>query len=191
MGYCTNCGQPTDRPDNICPYCAGESVQQSPFQQQQTGGDNFSVSGVKESRTYWEVIFGDPTIAFNQLFKGGTPENNFDISEYENKFNWGAFLGFLTWLAFNCNFWIALIIGVALGSIPFIGWIAAIALWVYLGFNGNKITYKTRPYGDLENFKKNQKIWSWASLALFAVSLLPLLCFFGAMFLGIIGSILH
>lgn len=220
MGFCINCGSPTDRPDNICPSCAGQSVQQTPFAQQQ-GADNSSTDYVTLSkngtkRDYWTALFDNPMIAFNQIFKGAAPENNFDISEYEKKFNWGAALGGFVWLAFNSNFWFGIlgalavcfasfIVGIVFGIlsfIPFLGPILTllislalfVAIVLYFGLNGNKMTYKTRPYRDLENFKKNQKIWAWAMVGWYALSFLisigSIVAYIG-MILTMVGSSIH
>ena len=56
---------------------------------------------------------------------------------------------------------------------------------IYLGLKGNEIACKTRPYKDLEEFKKNQKIWAWAAPILWLVSFISTFVIFGAaMFMG-------
>lgn len=199
MGYCTNCGQPTDNPDNICSACGGRTVQQSSFDQPQ-GGDNTQVASVNLStngakREYWKATFDEPTIAYEQIFKDRKPENDFDLGEYKKKFNIGACLLTTVWLAFNCNFWFALIfcaILMFISGIPFINLLmfpAGIALMIYFGLKGNEIAWKTRPYRDLEHFNRNQKIWSIAGLiwtGIFLITILvPLLLFGSAIFMSI------
>ena len=204
MGYCTNCGQPTDNPNNICTVCSGQSnVSQSSFEsnnnQRQEYNNNsmpINLNNEQSQREYWKATFDEPTIAYEQLFKDRKPENDFDLGEYRKKFNIGACLLTTTWLAFNCNFWFALIfiaILMFISSIPVINLLmlpGMIALMIYFGLKGNEIAWKTRPYRDLEHFNKNQKIWSIAGLISFGLFLIliliPIILFSSGFLLNII-----
>ena len=195
MGYCVNCGAPTEGNNPVCSSCASLNSSNNSYNQQSSFNqvenlnryDNLiSITKTKPQRTYWRATFDNPSIAYEQVFKDGEPENDFDIGELKGKFNWGACLFNSTWLAFNCNFWLGFFIVPILLSIVstvtmgFGGFFAVIGLMVYLGLKGNEIAWKTRPYKNLEEFKKNQKIWAWVAPVVLVLSFVASCTLFGA-----------
>ena len=186
MGYCVNCGAPTEGNPPVCSSCASlnsannGSNQQSPFNQAEGNLNRYdnvvSLTKTKPQRTYWKAMFDNPSVAYEHVFKDGEPENDFNIGELKGNFNWGACFLNTLWLSFNCNFWIGFVIVpfllfiVNICTLGFGGFFASIGLMIYLGLKGNEIACKTRPYKDLEEFKKNQKIWAWAAPILWLVS---------------------
>ena len=203
MGYCVNCGAPTEGNTPVCSSCASlnsannGSNQQSPFNQAEGNLNRYdnvvSLTKTKPQRDYWKAMLDNPSIAYEQLFKEGEPENDFDLGDIKKKFNIGACFFTTTWLAFNCNIWCAVIFWFALlvvSAIPIVNFLmfpVSIALMVYFGIKGNEIAWKTRPYKNLEHFKKNQKIWAWAvPISFILVVVLAVVCsvVFGAMFMG-------
>ncbi len=196
MGYCVNCGAPTEGNTPVCSSCASLNsannnnvyAQQSPFNQANQFNnqsenlnrydDLTSIVKTRKQRAYWNAMFDSPEISYQQVFKEEEPENDFDLGEYKKKFNIGAFFFTTTWLAFNCNFWGGIIVWFGLLVLSFIpilnlfGFPAGIALMIYCGVKGNEMTWKTRPYRDLDHFKKVQKIWAWAAPIIFFLSML-------------------
>ena len=73
-------------------------------------------------------------------------------------FNWGAFL--LTWIwGIGNNVWISLL--ALLGILPYIGWIAQIAMAIILGLRGSEWAWQSKRWENLEHFRKTQRSWMW------------------------------
>lgn len=120
---------------------------------------------------YWANMFDDPMKAYQRICDNMPPMNpDFDISEYKGKFNWGAFLWGAWWVAFNVNFVLGFIYGIAMSALSWglssmlgcFGSIAMLGVNIFVALYANEITWKTRAYEDKEKFKKVQKIWAWA-----------------------------
>jgi hypothetical protein len=72
--------------------------------------------------------------------------------------NWGAFL--LTWIwGIGNNVWISLL--ALLGILPYIGWIAQIAMAIILGLRGSEWAWQSKRWENLEHFRKTQRSWMW------------------------------
>jgi len=69
-----------------------------------------------------------------------------------NRFNWGALFLTLPWSVVN-EVWIGV-----LCVIPYVGFIIAI----YLGFKGNELAWKAKPWRSFEHFKRHQEAWDKA-----------------------------
>lgn len=140
-----------------------------------------------EQRNYWRAIFGNPFKSYKQAFNKDLPENNFDISKWEKKFNFGAFISPIFWIAWNWNFWVGILFYIIIcimedyifsSTSPIIAIIIFIVFGFLMGFNGNRVAYKTRPYRDLTHFEKSQKMWSWL------LGIAPFILLYSFSFLG-------
>ena len=65
-------------------------------------------------------------------------------------------MGILAWSSFNPST-MANIMNIAVLVLSIY---IPIRFWIWLGQIGNRWTYKTRPYNDLEHFEKVQKQWA-------------------------------
>lgn len=79
------------------------------------------------------------------------------------KFNWGAFgWGWLWGLSNGC---LRKVIGLDIASIvlnmvPYIGWIGALGIKIYLGLHGNEWAYNGRVWYNVKDFHDTQKRWA-------------------------------
>jgi hypothetical protein len=89
-------------------------------------------------------------------------------------FNWGACL--LTWIwSIGMQFWLGLIslpVGLAVGSIPFIGFFLNIGIMVFFGMKGNEWAWQNRKWDSAEQFRATQRVWAIWGVCLFVVIVL-------------------
>ncbi|MBN1690757.1 MAG: hypothetical protein JW901_07030 [Dehalococcoidia bacterium] len=87
--------------------------------------------------------------------------------------SWGGFL--LTWIwGIGNNVWIALI--ALLGLIPYVGWIASLAMSIVLGIKGSEWAWQHKKWESIEHFKKVQRSWAWWGLAILLAYIVIMIC---------------
>ena len=73
--------------------------------------------------------------------------------------NMGAFMHNILWGIANGVYealWSLVVI------IPFVGWFAAIGIWIWLGLKGNELAWKKQKWDTVEDFKRCQGTWNRA-----------------------------
>ena len=139
----------------------------------------------RQKQDYWKSInckIDFPTSI--AMLKGELSSiNDFDLGDLKNKFNLAAFFGGLSWLKFNVHYGVGIVVDVIFFAImwkllPILVPNLVILVWfilvlsvnliicIYLGINGNKLTYQTRPYKDYQDLKSNQGLWLLFSILL-------------------------
>lgn len=105
------------------------------------------------------------------------------VPEEIKAFNWGAFCLNWIWGVFNGSF-ITLVIfaSVLLAFIPFIGWLAPLALCIWFGNKGNEWAWQNKKWESVEQFHKVQRTWATVGLILFT---LGIICSVASTVLGI------
>ena len=87
------------------------------------------------------------------------------------KWNWGAFWFNWLWGIFNGVYWPLLFI--LLNLIPYVGWIVSFAGCIYLGINGNELSWNSnKKWSSIEDFEETQKNWSIAVLWVLGIALI-------------------
>lgn len=113
----------------------------------------------------------------------GTVPVQGDVPEEIKGFNFGAFS--LNWIwAFAHRLpglGAAILI---LSFIPCVGFIN-IGFAIYLGFKGNELAWKSRPFQSVQQFKDTQRVWAIWGLIVFAAAIV-----FGIIFFAFIIAIL-
>lgn len=97
------------------------------------------------------------------------------------KWNWGAF--FFNWIWGACHgiYWTLAIIIVNI--IPYIGGFITLGLCIYLGFKGNELAWKAKPWPNVSEFLNKQRKWAIAAAWVFIASVI--ICFFVGFIIGI------
>ncbi len=98
-----------------------------------------------------------------------TKEHSGAVPEDIKGWNMGAFMQPVVWGIANEvyeSLWFLTVI------IPFIGWLAAFAIMIWMGINGNELAYKKKKWDTTDDFKKCQNTWNRAGWLTFILSLL-------------------
>lgn len=93
----------------------------------------------------------------------GTPPD--DVKSW----NMGAFMMTAVWGIAN-EVYEALWVFAAV--IPIIGWIAAIAVMIWMGISGNELAYRKKHYDTVSDFKQAQNTWNRAGWFTFIISII-------------------
>lgn len=139
----------------------------------------------RQKQDYWKSINCkiDISTSITMLQGNLNSINDFDLGELKNKFNLAAFFGGLSWFKFNVHYGVGIVIDIIFFAImwkllPILMPHLIILVWfililsvnliicIYLGINGNRLTYQTRPYKDFQHLKSNQGMWLLFSILL-------------------------
>ncbi len=95
--------------------------------------------------------------------------NLHNIPQDIKSWNMGAFMQTAIWGIANEVYealWVFVVI------IPIIGWIAALAIMIWMGISGNELAYKKKHYDTINDFKQAQNTWNRAGWITFILSML-------------------
>ena len=113
----------------------------------------------------------------------GLGESSIVPDEVAHHFNWGAFL--LNWIwGLGNKTYITLLMLLA-SIIPFVNFVAPLALCIWFGVEGNKWAWKNKRFQSIEHFHSYQKKWAAAGIILFIIGIL----FYAAVFALIIPTL--
>ena len=147
VGTCCNCGR------NTCPECkvdiAGQVYCNNCVQ-------------VRLKTGLWPGQAA-PAVSHASGMGAGTP-----VPPEVQGWNWGGFL--LTWIwGIGNDVWISLL--ALLTVIPYIGWIAGLAMSIILGLRGNEWAWQHKKWDSVEHFKDTQRRWALWGLAALAAQI--------------------
>lgn len=86
------------------------------------------------------------------------------------KWNWGAFYFGCFWGIFNGVYWPLWTILAAF--IPIIGQIFCIGVIIYLGCEGNRLSWENHSWNSVEDFESTQKTWSTVAIWIMVIAII-------------------
>ena len=128
-------------------------------------------------------IFDETTVTMkckhcHKTFKLTYDEKTFPTNI--NSFNWGAFFLWHLWGFWNgipILSWVGILLGVMADAFYYLSLIDVI-ISIYLGIEGNKISWEKRNWPSVESFEKAQSNWKFAGLIVFCLAIVVILvCF--------------
>lgn len=81
---------------------------------------------------------------------------------------WGVFG--LGWIWGIANHVTLAIVTIAIGLVPYIGWLANLIILIYLGINGHSLAWENRRFDSFEQFRDTMRVWNmWGRIVFIVV----------------------